>query len=328
MKKIHANCTHPRRSCCRFGGRRRLCLLCHKTFRIRKFKRGRKQKRTNGTLVRRYFERTLLGSAGRAKIRKGAADKFERALLKSRDWFICRAKYKQPGSGPIILIADALIEHIDGKWYTGYLRLIRRVNGEDAVILPMVWLPGKETIQGWNTSLDLLPSSLRGRIKALVCDGHCGLLFYAKWKGWLVQRCQFHLIASIQGRRSRGKFGRHRQEGERLMKLVNEVLSVKDKEKIPGLLSLLEAGAWDTKSIQLRKILLGFVNHFEQYRTCLDHPELNLPSTSNSAESCIGLIEELRKRGRGFRTIQSLVKWTDALLKFRRQIKCRKYQPN
>lgn len=328
MENKHANCAHPKHFIRRYGERRRLCIKCGRTFRIRKHKRGRKKVRINENLVCRYFEKTILSSAGSARLKGTIPDSFERKLIRSRDYFRKHREYDECPKGELILIADALVEYINGIWYTGYLTLIRSIKSDEAVIRPIYWEVGKETIPGWTHAFGTLPSSIDSRIRAVVCDGHRGIVYYARWSNWKVQRCHFHLIAAIQGRRSRGREGRHRAEGEYIMKLVYEVLNNTQVDKVPKLLTLIEEIAWQTKSPQLKKILTGFISYSEQFRTYLNYPALHLPTTSNSAESCISLIRDLCRRAHGFRTVDSLMKWTEALLKFRRRIKCRESQPN
>lgn len=155
-----------------------------------------------------------------------------------------------------------------------------------------------------------------------MADGHKGLVNKAKSRNWLLQRCHFHLIAAIQGRRSRWHDSRHRKEGEYLYRLVSGILTTQDQTTLARLVNEVELIGWQTKSNQLRKVLSGFVNHVDDYRTYLKYPEFNLPRTSNTAEAFFSLAERLCQRARGFSSIASLDRWMAALVRHRRVITC------
>ena len=91
---------------------------------------------------------------------------------------------------------------------------------------------------------------------------------------------------------------------------------------IAPLLYRLDDMSLSTTSRQLRPILRGFITHVNDFRTYLHHPELNLPRTSNSAESFIGCMEELLHRLRGVLSVDALEKWVEALVKYRQKIIC------
>lgn len=244
-------------------------------------------------------------------------------LNRSLAVFLAKTPWPElPREGELLLIADAMVKRIARQWYTIYVVLVRRADTTEAVIAPPFLRAGTETIDGWAAALDALPASVRNRTKALVSDGHRGLVYYARWKGWVVQRCHFHLLASIQGRRSRWGQSRHREEGERCYRLVKEVLTTPDEIRVLPLLNEIEALAWETTSPQLRKVLFGFATNIRHYRSYLVHPELNLPITSNAVESLIGALHELCHRARGFRTLESFSRWIAALIKERRVIRC------
>jgi transposase-like protein len=228
-----------------------------------------------------------------------------------------------PKNKNLIIIADALVKLVDKKWHTWYFMLVRPIYSDHAIALPPFHRQGTETVAGWRKAFDSADKSVLSRIKAIVCDGHRGLVFEAKWRKWKLQRCHFHLIARIQGRRSKWKLSRHYEEGRRIYKLVNLVLKEKNDLKVLSSLNELEEIGWTNRSPEIRKTLSGFVNHFQDYRTYLRYPKLRLPATSNSAESFIGLVEEVCKRARGFRNINVLKEWIICISKTRGAIKCK-----
>lgn len=328
MKNLHAKSL-----CCggriiRYGRRRKQCVFCKRTWRLRKKKTGRKRKRTDKQIVIKYLSGMLLSPAGQAKIKKRNSDNFERKLIRSRDIFIRNTSWPDIPAGNLILIADAFVQIIEKQWHTAYVLFVRSICEEKAVILPIFWKTGTETSIGWNEALNAVPESVKDRILALVCDGHRGLVNYAHWRGWPIQRCHFHLIARIQGRRSKWKTGRHAEEAKRIFELVNIVLKENDEKCFRKALAQIEEMGWETKSPELKKTISGFVKNYRDFRTYLSHQELNLPTTSNTAESFIGLIRNLLGKAKGFRTLESFKKWTDAFAKQKQNIFCRKNQPS
>lgn len=319
---------HAKSPCCgaavrRYGGRRRQCAACRRTWSIRAARRGPKRRRSRPEFLLRYLRHEVPPIDAIARMRGVGRAALQRRLMRSLAVFTARTPWPQlPPSGDLICIADAMVRTIERRWYTLYVVLLRPVNDQEATIAKPLLRPGKEVAAGWNEALDQLPEDVRKRIHALVSDGHVGLLSYAMWSRWLIQRCHFHLIASIQGRRSRWIRSRHQEEGERVYRLVTEVLTAPIDSDLKPIFVEIETIAWNTRSRQLRGILLGFLTHADDYRTHLRHPELRLPTTNNAAESVISSVRELCHRARGFRTLDAFTRWLEALVKARRTVKC------
>lgn len=243
-------------------------------------------------------------------------------LKKSRDLFIAVTPWHPVPKGQLVMVADGVVEYIEGHWYTVYLMLVRAVDATEAVILPPIIKRGTETAAGWKVAIDSLPETVRKHIIALICDGHNGLVTEAKWRGWLLQRCHFHLLARIQSRRSRWKIARHKVEAERIFQQVRRVLEHPSEGELTESLSILEEIGWTSTSPEIRKVLSGFVRNFRDYRLYLKRPDLNLPTTNNTAESLASSIANLKYRMRGFPTLNSFTRWIIALLKFKKKIAC------
>lgn len=326
---------HAKSLCCgnlivKFGERRRQCRSCKKTWRIRKKQRGRKRLRVSSELVVRYFGHEIPSIRGLSSVRCESRRRLELRVRRSRDFFLSHTSFAPiPSKGSLICISDGFVFQSRRYWYTCYLILLRSVEGEDAAILPPVILSGTESQHGWKEAFNTIPCAVSSRIKALVCDGHRGLVNGAKRNSWLIQRCHFHLLASIGGRRSRSPYARHAAEGRRVHALAKEVLETDDETALPVLLRRIDDEALSTRSPELRRCLRAFVNRYEEYRTYRYHPELRLPGTNNTAESLAGCLSEFVHRTRGFSTIPSIKKWFSALAKWKQTIKCRpKHQPN
>lgn len=316
---------HEKSPCCRgavyrYGRRRRQCSICHRTWSAWKKKRGRRRLRIHTASAQAFIEHR------RAPIRKqaGTRNKNQYRLARSRSYAAKHLSWPAiPEGGDVIAVADALVKHLEGRWHTWYFILVRPIDGTDAVILPPHYRSGTEVSGGWREAFDAVDQTLQSRIKALVCDGHRGLVAEAKWKEWRLQRCHFHLIARLQSRRSKWRTSRHYEEGKHIYELAKRVLTEQNIQIIQTALNELEEISWSNSSSDIRKVLSGLVRYYEDYRTYLAHPNLRLPVTNNTAESLIGLIEEMGRRGRGFRTVQALNEWIMALVKTRKTIQCR-----
>lgn len=320
------NKKHAKSSCCgalviRYGGKRRQCIVCKRTWTIRPKRRGRKPRRKTSEPVRKYLvhERVPLArEKGRASV---SARSYK--LRNERDAFNDRHSWAPIPRGPLIAVADAIMRRIEGSLHTWFFVFVRPVAGEDAVILPPLLLRGTETANGWQPAFAAIPDAVLSRIVALVSDGHRSLMLEALWRGWLIQRCHFHLLKTLQARRSRWSSSQHQAEGIEIHALVKQVLTRETNEGLIKVLSRIEEIGWTTTSKKLKIALLGFVTNSEEFRTYRVHPELNLPTTNNTAESLNALIQALSGRARGFRTVASFNAWIIALCKERQTIKCR-----
>ena len=322
------NTLHEKSPCCRaivrrFGGRRRQCSVCWKTWRVCQRGRGRTRQRISATLIVRYLRREIPSRYAQARFSGISISTLRDRLIRSRDIFLARTPWPTISNDqPLIVIADAMVETFHSGTCTLYIILLRAVSSDEAVITEPLILTGTETREGWQEAFERLPKTARNAILALVCDGNRGLLAVARSHSWIVQRCHFHLLAAIQGRRSRWTRSRHRVMGEQLYQLVRHVITTPDQDTIMRCLTKLEVIGWDTRSLVLRKVLSGFLTSYMDYRTYLTHTHLRLPTTSNAVESLIGSIRDLCYRARGFRTAESLICWVHALLKLKRTIKC------
>lgn len=329
---------HTKSPCCsapvrRYGKRRRQCGKCKTTWRIRQKKRGRKTKRTSSRLVIKYLARHIATIRILAERHYEGKSSAQRALAKSLNHFI-RAhpacwETRIPATGDLLLIADAIWYHILGKKYTIYLLLLRPRTDEEAII----WLPhiaaGHEDIRGWHEAIATIPHAIQARIGAIICDGGTGIVSYAHQRGWLLQRCHFHLLAAVQNYLTTGPRSRQRPFALRVMWLTQTVLCDSDGGAVQSALHTVDAIRRTTRSRGLRRTLGGILLHWREYRTYREYPEWRFPATSNAAESCIQCIRDLLYRCRGFRSKRQLIRWLTAFTIYKKTIRCRpKYQPN
>src|SRR3989344_646331 len=307
----------------KWGGRRRRCVHCRCTVTRWPRRRGRKRKRTSAMIARRYLRGESAVSAAIACKRLRSADGVERAVRRSREQFFAHTPWPLvPDAVPLIAVADALMVRTEKRVCVIYLILVRPVAADRAVIMPPFIQDGKESWQGWQDAFAALPHDIRHRIAALVCDGHRGLYSVALRHRWRIQFCIFHMIAKIQGRRSQSAYGRHQEEGTRIMTRVRTILMSARNEEVVTALKELDACRMSTHSPQLRRYLSAFIRRHHLWRTYLEYPELRLPRTSNTAESLVRIIRKMLSRAHGFRTRSSLTRWIDALIKERKSMMC------
>lgn len=330
MKNLHAKSPCCQEKIYHFGNRRRQCSKCKRTWRIRKKRRGRKQKRESKDYVLKYLRRQTLSIYTLARLRNVSEDKLQKRLQKSLNLFLKNQSWPViPEGKPLIAVADAMVQFINHQIYTCYFILLRKIKDKKAIITPPLIRKGQEVWQGWEEAFKRIPQKIKTNILALVCDGHSGLISQAKRNHWLIQRCHFHLIARLQAYCSKWSFSRHRAMGKRIYQLVANILANPNEKEIFQALSSLKIYFKKSYSRDLKKILRGFIKHYKDYRTYLYYPELCLPKTNNSVESLISAIRSLNYRARGFCTLASFEKWIGAILKDKQQITCNgNFQPN
>lgn len=273
-------------------------------------------------LVARFLNREISSLTALARQRGCSEAYMQKALCKSREYFLKTTSWREIPPDNLILIADAVVEMVERKWRTVYLMLARTIEGNEAVILPPVILPGTETVQGWRIALNTISPGAQDRIVAIVCDGHRGLVLEGTRHGWILQRCHFHLLARIQNQRSRSRTARNTNEAKRIFSHTRVILKSTDEATVMTALNALEEISWLSTSQEIRKVLSGFVTNYRDYRSYLTYPDLRLPITNNTAESLGSIIADLKRRMRGFPTVRSFEKWIFALLKFKKKIIC------
>jgi len=333
MKKLHEKSPCCRGSIRRFGKRRRQCSVCKKTWRMWRKKRGRKAMRLAPNYITAYFSHRSRTVRAYADGRSGSKSRVQRRLARSLTAYVAAQEGAWraiiPKHGELILVADAIWHRIRGEKYTIYCMFLRPKRGADAVIVPPHLSIGHEDAAGWQRALHTIPHAVRMRIGALVCDSGTGVVSLAHRNGWLLQRCHFHLLSAVQNYLTTGPRSKHRPFAQHVMQEVQRALTASSETVARDSLARLAAIRAGTRSRGVRRVLGGFLLHWQEYRTYLAHPEWSLPTTSNTAESFIQCVRDLMYRCRGFRTQEKLIAWITALAAHKKTIRCRgKNQPN
>lgn len=323
MKTIHL-----KSPCCgakshKRGRRRRSCSKCGKFWTIRKKRRGRKQIRVHADINQTVVERGESLRHKAKRVKKG------RELVRRRhetnlNGLVKQMPLSKAPKGYLVAVADAMTTHADGEKYTIFLILLRAVDEKVATVMEPLVRRGHETTAGWREALGQLREEDRSRVKALVSDGFKGFKLIAREEGWLHQRCHFHLLKTLQSLRgNRWRNVKNKKMREEMYQLVLKILVERNEKKVRRLTEKLKDMASDEecpKWIGLR--VRGFLKEVEEFRTYIHCPKLNLPTTTNSAETTVNLISEMIRSTRGFKTHKSLEKWVKIKVRNLKKIQC------
>lgn len=308
----------------RFGGRRRQCAYCLKTWRVRKRRRGRPRLRADPKLLHRVFRqhRTLTELADRRGLSRQAVG--HRFLAELGRQLIRERRQLEP-SGGSILICDALWCRFRGRLWVLYLMAIRPVDGNRAFFLDPLLSHGPESRTGWERALSTIPSEQRTRIRAFVVDNFKGCTTIARENSWVLQLCHFHIIATLRAklggvRRRDLKDGPLRQEAFRLIKAA---LKTADQVELDACLDRIRALHAETSlHRKIRHMLREFIRRIAEYRAYRAHPHLALPRTTGSAESMVRVIRDLMRRTRNFSSPRAFRLWVTNYIRVRPEIAC------
>ncbi len=226
--------------------------------------------------------------------------------------------------GALVLMADGLWFQFDGIPWVLYLTALKSCRSSTAVFLDPLLLPGREGATRWQQAIDAIPTTARGRIRALVADNLPGMQKIAAQRKWVLQLCHFHLLLKLQAQRGRW---RYRLRGgavrETINHLVRDVLTLPagaDLNASAQRLHRLSRGECGTKNVGV--IVRAFLNEIPYYRSYLDYPELDLPWTTNAVESMCRLIREMLRSSRAGSNPDSVLLWATALIRLRPHVVC------
>src|SRR3989339_1344055 len=317
------NTIHAKASCCqeiihRFGSRRRQCRACGRTWRIRQKKTGRKPKRSSSRLPEKLFVKyariTAWAETHHLAV-STASERLNRSLVR-----LLKRKKRLP-KGSCALLGDGLYFKFKRMDWVMYVMAVKPVKSHRAFFLDPVLLEGKECYERWRVALATIPPETKKHIKAFVSDGFRGSKLIAREHGWIHQRCHFHLLMALIRRHGRRSY-RTKGAGvrEKLLGVVRTLLTTPDSTtlkrqtlKARRLISHPLCPPW----IHIQTV--EFLRTLDDFRAYVIHPELNLPTTTNSIESSGKII---RKATSTARTPKSVLLRATAFLQLRKSITC------
>jgi len=316
---------HAKSPCCgalvrRFGKRRRQCIHCKRTWRIRKKKLGRKRTRHTKALLKRIL---VYGNTLAQEQRNfhglqsvSIAARFAEALRA-----YMRAPAPRLPQEPYTLIVDGVYFKFKRKEWVMYLMALKPRHSHHMYFLDPVLLRGRERLEEWYKAIDTIPPKTGKQIKALVSDGLRGFQQLATSHGWVHQRCHFHLLASlVRGKGKRRYLTRGSNVRDKILTVVRILLADKSVRKRERSRQALRRYINDPACPSyVRKHVLEFFEREHDFRAYLTHPTLNLPTTTSAMESTGRLV---RKATRTARTPESLRMRAVAFLRLKRSVTC------
>lgn len=320
---------HAKSPCCqakvyRFGKRRRQCSACKRTWSIRQKKRGRPNAYIPPNILNQIFLEKYTLSQLAQKRPDVKLVNFRHRFRQVLQRFVAKPSPQKFPAGPLILLADGLWFHFHNNPWILYLTALKSCSGKTAVFLDPILLPGKEGAFRWKQIFASIPAEPRARIRGMVVDNLNGMTTIAQQEGWVLQLCHFHLTLKLQIQRGRKKHalqgGRVREE---IYQLILQALETKDETYLKNLLErLTHLSHFFCGTRRIQASVREFIQTIDYYRAYLTHPELNLPSTTNTVEAMCCIIRDLVRRNRCSASPKSLLLWTTALIRLRKELTC------
>jgi hypothetical protein len=294
------------------------------TWTVRAKRRGRKPRKYRVATIERTFirRRTLIAQADAAHVHPETWRKRHDRTLRT---FVGRRWPPRTPCGDLLLVCDALWHVVDRVPWTTYLIGLRAVDGEDLVFLRPILRPDRESQERWREVIDGIHERTRRRIRAMVADSFSGVEAIAAEHGWVLQRCQFHLLGKLATLCGSNKRAIRWWEGrQRVQALVRRMLSDADEERVRSWQrELLHLASDPCCPVRIRRIIRFTIRWLHEYRSCYRHPDLRLPATTNAIENMNGRIRNLLNRSRGLCTPEALERWIVAYVWFHPRMKCR-----
>jgi hypothetical protein len=316
---------HEKSACCgariiRFGGKRRQCTACKKTWRVHPAKRGRKSVRKQTGYLEKVFLRGFRVSQIQHHSSLSPDAIYKRFAINLSSWTSAERTIEINGDR-LILILDAEWQYFGRVLWTMYILAVKVVGSETAFILDPVMLPGKESAKGWRQTIRKMPESIKGRVTAVVSDGFRGIEGIAEENGWILQRCHFHLISRLAKMRGKRASTPGRLLREEIYNSVRLALVDDSRWRLSRLRNRL-AYLSEQKDCpkRMRMVIREFLRHMTEFRSYLEYPELSLPKTTNVVESINSLN---RRRSATVRTPKAWLKWTTACIRFKSKFTCK-----
>lgn len=316
---------HEKSRCCaakiiRFGGKRRQCVACKKTWRVHPAKRGRKALRKQENYLRKVFCQGFAVKQIPFHSNLSISTIYKRFNRNLED-VINRKRIVRIRGQKLILVIDALWQYFKGELWTLYCVSIRSVTSGKAIILDPVMRLGKENAATWNDIINELSPGVKNRVRAIVSDGIRGIETIAEDNDWVIQRCLFHLLSRLQKMRGKRASTLGRMIREEIYCSVKLALSETSKGRLNTLCKRLAHLAKDPRCPKRMKMIVrDFLRRLPEFRSYLEYPELNLPTTVNVMESLNSLI---RRKARTVNSPKAWYKWTLAVIRFKSIFTCK-----
>jgi len=311
----------------RIGERCRRCSKCRRKWRVWKRKPGRPKLRNHGRLLRKVFveHRTLTQLANAEGVTPQA---LSYRFLKALSTELKKGRIPSAAlsaSNQLILLADGLWFKFKRRPWVLYVMALRPVGDSTATFVDPLLLRGRESKAGWEMAFGTIPAVHRRKICALVVDNFSGSVGLSRENGWLLQLCNFHVLATFRnwlGTRRPRYVGASPLRFESF-KLVEDAVRMDAGPRLDSKLArLVQIAEQPGISSNFADRLREFHRRSDHYRAYRLHRRLRLPWTNSSLESAGAKIRRLMRRVMGLRTPRSLRLWSTVYLRWYPTILC------
>jgi len=287
---------HARSSCCgaqvhRFGGRRRSCSCCGRTWSVRRRRRGPAARRITERLPEAVLlEKVPVDLLARRSHRSTAT--IRRRLGRALEKIAAEPFVPTVTAGGLVLLIDGLWSKLRGRRWVLYNMALKPAASHTAWFLRPHLRAGHESMRGWEAALNTIPCELAGRICALAADGKTGIDILAQSRGWPLQLCHRHLIAALDRKLGHPRRQRTVQRpGRDIRATILELLATSDESRVAEACQEIQHLCGHPNcTVGLRAVALHFVRHQREYRTYLLQPDLGIPTTTCTLESMHNLL--------------------------------------
>lgn len=169
----------------RFGGKRRQCVSCKKTWSIYPAKRGRKTLRKQWKYLGKVFLQHFFVKQLAVHSRLSVNALYKRFQSNLTDLIKEKRIIKVSGR-KLILIVDAEWQCFKGNLWTMYFVAVKSSDSNTVTLFDPMLQFGKESATGWNNVINKLPLSVKNRVCALVSDGITGIEMVAANNAWII----------------------------------------------------------------------------------------------------------------------------------------------
>lgn len=240
-------------------------------------------------------------NANREKLRRRAHRSLE-------VWKLHHQAPSLPDAKTYIAVADAIWFNLgrSRQRYTCFVILLRPIETEWGYPVVVYLRRGRESRTTWAAAFSRMPGKIRRRIRALVADGHTGIMHIALERGWHFQWCQAHMkrkVFELRGVRALpARLLRQKIAGlvYRFLETSNERVASACLRRLRYLFKLPQC----PKSFPSR--LSGVIKRGHLLRAYRAVAELNLPVTTNSIEQINNQIRSRYGAMRGLRSAKAL----------------------
>lgn len=307
-----------RSSCCsakvqRFGGKRRRCSACGRTWSVHRARRGRKRLVVGVSLPRQLLVGHVPAHVLGKRMHRSLSTVWRRCCA-AIDQLIERCPEPAIPDGDLVMLVDGLRHRVRGESWVQYTVALKPVEDNLAYFMDPFFIAGAESAPNWCRVFDLIPPAVARRIRALVSDGLRGMKELAASKGWFYQRCHYHVWAQL----APWLWLLRRSGAGAVIEAVSVGLTTPDEKSAEAARACIQACV-SARRYGVSGVLHQLLRDWAAVRCYLEHPDLQIPTTTNVDESMHELMRQtVSKAG----TLDGIVRRATALTRLHPPFTC------